>query len=139
MKQELTAEQKLEEVSAIVRSNLFPIYTSFVLDLDGNPEGATIEQYARMKELLNIDEGIDLQGAIEFDTFKRENREMYDLALQRLHKRLIVLSQEDEFYQNLSSHMFMMTVLLGTIGSNMQLGEFQETLNNFDGTLFNCG
>ena len=103
-----------------------------------------LEDYTRLKELLDIDRGIGKRDAIRFDAFKRDSRELYDLVLQRLHQRLMTLAQEpfSERYQNLSSNMFSIAVAL-TYGFNltadMKIADFQKVLTDIDELNFNFG
>ena len=138
----LTDKEKLDEIKTIITSNLFPIFTSFALELESeNKDDKRLEKYTRLKELLDISHGIDKNSAIEYDKFKKDNIKLYDIVLERLHSRLMFLAKDDSYFQNLSSHTFKIAVILTSfnLSSEIKAVDFQNLLLDIDETFFNLG
>lgn len=107
----VSSTQKLAKVKEIIEGNLYPIFTSFALDLDINEKENNLQKYVELKELLNIQQGIGMDGAIKYDKFKKHDKKRYKLLMHSLDNRMIALgnSKKALFYgeKGISSYMFM--------------------------------
>lgn len=90
------------------------------MDIDGygiKSEAHTLESYVRLKELLDIDRGIDIHRAKEYDDFKLHQPDMYQELMRVLDNRMHkfqgvgmgpwnVTHQMSGKYPNLSNYLF---------------------------------
>ncbi len=142
----LTDSEKLKQIRAIVDKNLFPIFTAFALNMEADSH-TTLEEYVKLKELLNIDRGVERNQAINYDNFKKNNFKNYQQMMNKLDNRILQMKKEKPNwfgYSNLSTYMFMSAVYPIHIGSggvseNMTFKEFNDLLEGIDSYEFISG
>jgi len=139
----LTDKEKLEKIKNIIENNLFPIFTSFALDLDGSfSNGNKLEHYVKLKELLNINLGeITMQQAIDYDKFKETQKDLYDILITRLEDRIIELRDKHHF-DRLSAQMFMSAmypIFSHNISINMTIKDFDKMIDEINEYHFMSG
>ncbi len=140
----LTDSEKLEQIRAIVDKNLFSIFTAFTLNLEAD-SNTTLEEYVKLKELLNIDRGVEKEHAINYDKFKKNNFKNYQQMMNKLDNRILQIKEEKPGwfgYSNLSTYMFMSAVYpihIGGVSENMTFKDFNNLLQGIDSYEFISG
>ncbi len=135
LKNSLTDKEKLEKIKKIIENNLYPVFTSFALDLnDGCSKGNKLEYYVELKELLNIKHGITMQPAIDYDKFKETQKDLYDILITRLEDRMIEL-RDKHYFDRLSAKMFMSAIYpiyAHKLSINMTIKDFDKMIDGIN-------
>ena len=143
----LTDKEKLAKVKEIIENNLYPVFTSFALDLHNRAKGNKLEKYVELKELLNITSGmIDKQTAIKYDKFKTSKKDLYNNLMNKLDERMVFLNDNGgaPFHKdkNLSTYMFMSAfypVFCHNTSEDMTENDYNIMIDNINGFLFCSG
>jgi len=125
-----TSMQKLAKVKMIIESNLYPIFTSFALDLDWGTKENNLQKYVELKKLLNIQEGIGQERAIQYDKFKQHDKKRYKMLMDKLDDRIITLRNKNFFGKaGIASCMFM-SAFYPFLSSNVSVDMTDNDYNN---------
>ena len=105
----------------------------------GGGWNSKLEEYVKLKELLNIARGIEKASAIEYDNFKRLNKKEYNALVKKLGNRMIALRPESD---NIPSFMFMIAMYLtypSNLSTRMTFEEYRKVFDSIDTFQFTMG
>ena len=126
----ISSVYELKKVKEIIEGNLYPIFTSFALDLDWGTKENNLQKYVELKKLLNIQEGIGQERAIQYDKFKQHDKKRYKMLMDKLDDRIITLRNKNFFGKaGIASCMFM-SAFYPFLSSNVSVDMTDNDYNN---------
>ena len=139
----ITNTQKLAKVKEIIEGNLYPIFTSFALDLDMCETENNLQKYVELKNLLNIQEGIGIESAIKYDKFKQYDKKRYKLLMDKLDDRMIALRNRNFYGEGgISNYMFMSafySIYIFEVSVDMTDHDYNKMLDEVKNYMFTSG